>query len=517
MYRQIVVHPEDRYLQRILWTKDKQVTDYCLNTVTYGPASAPYLALRVLRQLASDESNRFPLGAEVLKRDVYMDDILGGAATLETCQQLRHQLLRSTDALLPSAEHSVLGLRWSPEDDHLSLTVRRSDNVAPTKRTILSQTARLFDPLGWLAPIVVGAKLLIQTTWLQQLDWDAPLATEEATAWARLEGELPILEEIKIPRWFHCHASVDTIEIHGFSDASERACAAVVYLRVVNAGEAYISIVMAKTKVAPLKRVSLPRLELCAASLLAKLIGHLQTSLELSAVPTFLWTDSTVTLAWIRGHPAKWTTYVANRVAEIQRLTRDAMWRHVPGAENPADCASRGISPRELSEHPLWWQGPGFLRGDPTSWPKDPSLPEQSDLPERRTVRCLVVAEVEEPEELTRFSSLRRRLLRVSAWAWRSWSHRKAVDCDGLARDLPPTLSPDEIDAALTRWIRVVQATTFRGSWGLSELAARCQGRFVNSHPSSMIRESYESEEESSTRYWIRINDIRSYCRPTRT
>ncbi|XP_011884102.1 PREDICTED: uncharacterized protein LOC105571243, partial [Vollenhovia emeryi] len=428
MYRQIVVHPDDRYLQRILWTEGKQATDYCLNTVTYGLARAPYLALRVLRQLASDESNRFPLGAEVLKRDVYMDDILGGAATLETCRQLRHQVsmlctaggfplrkwaanraslladvppahqLRSTDALLPTAEHSVLGLRWSPEDDHLSLTVRRSDNAAPTKRTILSQTARLFDPLGWLAPIVVRAKLLIQTTWLQQLDWDAPLATEEAAAWARLEEELPILEGIKIPRWFHCNASADTVEIHGFSDASERACAAVVYLRVVNAGEACISIVMAKTKVAPLKRVSLPRLELCAASLLAKLIGHLQTSLEMNAVPTFLWTDSTVTLAWIRGHPAKWTTYVANRVAEIQRSTGDAMWRHVPGAENPADCASRGISPRELSEHPLWWQGPGFLRGDPTSWPKDPSLPEQADLPEQRTVRCLVVAEVEEPE-----------------------------------------------------------------------------------------------------------------------
>ncbi|KMQ84502.1 gag-pol polyprotein precursor, partial [Lasius niger] len=288
MYRQVMVHPEDRDLQRILWRKTEG-NEFRLNTVTYGLACAPYLAIRVLRQLANDEESRFPLGAEALRRDIYMDDVLTGAASLE-----------------------------------------RSTGVPPTKRTILSQTARLFDPLGWLAPIVIRAKLVIQAAWLQRLEWDAPLAVEEAATWTTLEEELPLVEQIRIPRWFRGDPG-SLVKIYGFSDASEQAYAAVVYLRVIEGGLPHISLVMAKTRVAPLKRVSLPRLELCAASLLAKLASHVCSTLSLETSPVFLWTDSTVALSWIRGHPAKWTTFVANRVAEIQRLNRDAKWRHVPG------------------------------------------------------------------------------------------------------------------------------------------------------------------------------------------
>lgn len=130
-------------------------------------------------------------------------------------------------------------------------------------------------------------------------------------------------------------------QLYGFSDAFERAYAAVVYLRAVVDGQPSTSLVMAKTKVAPLKRVSLPRLELCAAALLSKIAEQVWTTLDLDASRVYLWTDSTVTLGWVRGHPARWTTFVANRVAEIQRTNPDARWRHVPGRDNPADCASR--------------------------------------------------------------------------------------------------------------------------------------------------------------------------------
>ncbi|KMQ89240.1 gag-pol polyprotein precursor [Lasius niger] len=293
MCRQIAVHPEDRSLQRILWREENQLAEYTLNTVTYGLACAPYLALRVLRQLATDEEERFPQGAETLRRDVYMDDVLTGASTLESCRRLWEQvsslcmaggfplkkwatntedllrdvplecrLLPSADALLPAIDHAVLGLRWSPATE-CAPTVRRSPGVPPTKRTILSQTARLFDPLGWLAPIIVRAKLIIQATWLQQLEWDAPLTAEKAAAWGTLEEELPLMEWIRLPCWFKTDAAKAN-ELHGFSDASERAYAAVVYLRAVVDGQPSTSLVMAKTKVAPLKRVSLPRLELSA-------------------------------------------------------------------------------------------------------------------------------------------------------------------------------------------------------------------------------------------------------------
>ncbi|XP_029171327.1 uncharacterized protein LOC114940743 [Nylanderia fulva] len=327
VYRQIQLHPDDRDLQRILWAEDNEVREYRLNTVTYGLASALYLAIRVLRQLASDEANRFPLGVDVLQHDVYVDDILTGAADLDVARCLlgqvtslcmaggfplkkwasndnrlleiipvEHQLGTTTGARLPADEHSVLGLRWNREEDTFSLSVQLTPSAPPTKRTVLAQTARLFDPLSWLASILVRTKLLIQSAWLQQLEWDAPLLREDTAAWTALEEELPSLKEIRLPRWLHSNTPHSSVALHGFSDASERAYAAVVYSRVEDGGLPRINLVVAKRRVAPLKRVSLPRLELCGAALLSKLAKHVRLSLGLERSAVTLWTDSTVTL-----------------------------------------------------------------------------------------------------------------------------------------------------------------------------------------------------------------------------
>ncbi|XP_011687068.1 PREDICTED: uncharacterized protein LOC105449509 [Wasmannia auropunctata] len=446
MYRQILVHPDDRDLQRILWGGDA-VGEYRLNTVTYGLACAPYLAIRTLHQLAEDEGKCFPLGAQALQRDTYVDDVLSGASTLDEALRLQQQLSRLCTA-------GGFPLRkWSANHDAVL--------QGCAKRSLLSGTARLFDPLGWLAPVTVRAKLLIQTTWLQHLEWDAPLGDEEAAAWATLERELPLLEEVQVPRWMHCDAPGTHVEFHGFSDASERAYAAVVYLRASDEDGVRTSLVLAKTKVAPLRQVSIPRLELCAAALLTKLVAHLRTTLALSTAPVHLWTDSTVTLGWIRGHPTKWTTYVANRVAEIQRAAPDARWHHVPGKDNPADCASRGMAPRELRSHTLWWRGPEFLGKDESQWPGDGVAAPRNREPE--------------PDELVRFSSLAR-LLRVTAWMCR-WRTRR------VAKGAPAgTLTAEELDLALNRWVRVVQGSAFR-----AELEDVLAGRGV-SHRSPLRR-----------------------------
>ncbi|XP_025264638.1 uncharacterized protein LOC112638004 [Camponotus floridanus] len=301
-----------------------------------------------------------------------------------------HRLQRETRDWRPHEAHSTLGLQWHPATDDFSFATRHIALPSVTKRSVLSLVAQLFDPLGWLAPVVVRAKIAFQSTWLQGLEWDAPLDDTSASAWVTFHAQIPVLEQI---------------------------------------------------------RVSLPRLELSAAVLLCRLAKHALAILDLTA-PLHLWTDSTVTLGWIRGHPSRWQTYVANRVSEIQRTTPQAAWHHVPGQDNPADCASRGLSPKELQSHPLWWQGPPWLSLDATAWPTAVGHITEEHLPEKRTrvhVKA-TAAPMSEAAELVRFSSLKR-LLRVTAWC-RWWLRVREDRATGTQQRFPSTLSTEEIERA---------------------------------------------------------------------
>lgn len=378
MYRQILVHPDDRDLQRILWryNESSEIREYHLNTVTYGLACAPFLAMRTLRQLADDEEERYPHGAAVIRHDVYMDDVVtdtieealavqqqindlclaGGFPlrkwssnnpTLLVNVPVEHRMQQESREWRPNETQAMLGLKWHPAEDCFLFATRHITVTQITKRTALSLTSRLFDPFGWLAPTVVRAKIFLQQIWLQGLGWDDPLSDALSRKWLNYQEELLLLEQIRVCRWIGKYSSSTNVEVHGFADASEGAYAAVVYLRIKQENSWDIALLAAKTKVAPVKRVSLPRLEFCAATLLARLVARLQSVLELVEVPLHLWSDSTIALGWIRGHPSRWQTYVANRVSEIQTTVPDALWHHIPGRENPADCASRGLLPRK--------------------------------------------------------------------------------------------------------------------------------------------------------------------------
>ncbi|XP_029679981.1 uncharacterized protein LOC115245695 [Formica exsecta] len=465
MYRQILVHPDDHNFQRVLWRRDNtsEVREYNLNTVTYGLACAPFLAFRTLRQLADDEESRFPHGAAALRRNCYVDDIVSEANTLSEATTLQRELpLRKWAAnceetltgvpqehRLIKAQHtwedehqSTLGLLWYSRSDQFSFTIKARTTSEYTKRRVLTETARLFDPLGWLAPMVIRAKILIQSTWLQGLEWDAPFPPAKQRQWRLLLEELPQLENLRIPRWLQTGDEASTLQIHGFADASERGYAAAVYLRTSNGDTATIHLLAAKA-------------------------------------PTYLWSDSKVTLHLDPGHASRWKTYVANRVAQIQLTLPNAQWRHVPGRENPADCASRGIAPSELAHHALWWTGPEWLRQPELSWPKK-NLEAPKDEPPEKTATTHHAAAVEiEPELLLRFSSLHR-LLRVTAWCLR-W--RRSVVRLQLPRDATPTvLQPAELDEALYRWLRIVQSLHYP-----KDIAAINANRIV-SHRSSLSK-----------------------------
>ncbi|XP_071640001.1 uncharacterized protein [Temnothorax longispinosus] len=348
MYRQIVVHP-DCDLQRIVWRYNPQMTivEFILLTVTYGLACAPFLAIRTLKQLAKDERARYPIGAETLEDDTYVDNVTSGASTLTKALKKRDELIsickaggfplkkwaandaallkgippedRLQDAQRPwhvQDSQSLLGVLWNPSRNDFSFSIKAKEMTQATKRTVLSLTAQLFDPLGWLAPVVIRAKLFIQTAWMQGFDWDTPMPAEDADRWRDFHKELPVLENVRIPRWMKHGPPGSLLELHGFADASERAYAAVLYLRAETENGIVTTLVCAKTKVAPLKKISLARLELCAADLLTRLTEHTLTVFQLT-IPAHLWFDFEVVLAWIRSHPARWKTFVANRVTSI--------------------------------------------------------------------------------------------------------------------------------------------------------------------------------------------------------
>jgi len=491
MYRQILVTPGDRRYQRILWrsSTSEPVREFELTTVTYGLACAPFLAIRTLRQLADDEKLRFPRGSIALRRDCYVDDIITGASSRVDAIELQHELrqlcmaggfplrkwaanhseilsgippehrLTTNSHTWEHEEHNTLGLRWLPADDVFAFAIETRTIVTFTKRRVLAETARLFDPLGWLSPVVMRAKILLQSTWLRKLEWDDPLPSPDAQQWRLFFEDLPKLKLIRVTRWLGCDSGRPSLELHGFADASERGYAAVVYLRVTETSTCSVHLLAAKSKVAPLRPVSLPRLELCAASLLTTLVNNTREVLSLSSAPITMWSDSKVTLHWIQGHASRWKTYVANRVAHIQEMLPAAHWRHVPGKQNPADCASRGIAPGELITHPLWWTGPAWLRESADSWPaENESLPD-SEVPELRTNSHVAVARpLEEPELLLKFSALHL-LLRVTAWCLR-WRHPRN-------RTPEQVLTSKEINEALTYWLRMVQSLHYS-----SEVAA---------------------------------------------
>ncbi|XP_025262628.1 uncharacterized protein LOC112637359 [Camponotus floridanus] len=315
------------------------------------------------------------------------------------------------------------------------------------------------------------AKILIQSAWLQKIDWDTPLPSPDTLAWRNLLSQLPRLNEIKVSRWLGSDGPHSHVELHGFADASERGYAAVVYLRSSTGRGTTLHLLTAKGKVAPVKPVSLPRLELCAAALLTNLVVHTRTLLSLSSAPVFLWSDSRVTLHWIHGHASRWKTYVANRVSLIQERLPETRWRHVPGKDNPADCASRGVLPSDLVGHPLWWTGPSWLLEDQARWPNNDGALLNAAVPEQRAVALLsaAVKDVSESAFLLRFSSLHR-LLRVTAWClrWRRTGTRRSR----TTADAALSLVSCEIEDALLHWIRTTQTLHFLG-----EITALSKGR----------------------------------------
>lgn len=487
MFRQVEVAEPDVEYQRIVWrlNSTQPIKDYRLSTVTFGMACAPYLAVRTLMQIATDIQAEYPVAAHAIRNCFYVDDFMTGADNIKDALLLQTQIIQVLKAakfelrkwssnknqliesVLPADREfesflninldnmvKTLGIDWQPTTDEFRIKVQQSSSeLVYTKRTLLAEAARLFDPLGWVAPSVIIAKIIFQKLWLLGLSWDDPLPVAVNDEWKEFRKNLSRLENIKIPRWVSTYTTTTDVQLHGFCDASERAYAAVLYLRVADQNNyVRVHLITAKTKVAPIKQVSLPRLELCGAVLLANLIETVQKDLHPKSIHA--WTDSTIVLSWLRQHPNKWKTFVANRVSEIHTLVKQNIWNHVVSRDNPADCASRGVNPSELEAHPLWWYGPDWLKQPVREWPKNKINDYQTEVELKHVSTHMVSVHDFYDELLSRFSSITR-LIRVTSYCLRIVKRRSpnAVKTTWL--------TPDELQAAQLIWIKHSQSTAF--------------------------------------------------------
>ncbi|XP_074101283.1 uncharacterized protein LOC141528903 [Cotesia typhae] len=262
--------------------------------------------------------------------------------------------------------------------------------------------------------------------------------------------------------------------------------AAVVYLRVTDhKGNSKVTLVCSKTRVAPIKRLTIPRLELSAAVLLAHLIRHTQSTLELQDVPVFLWTDSSITLAWVKNNPMKWKEYIGNRVSTIHQTLPNACWRYTSGKLNPADCASRGLNASQLISHHLWWTGPPWLAQSPEHWPISVPPSPTEDLEERPGISLTAVIQpsiwdlIDLPCVKTFHKGLNK-LLRIIALCQRAISYFKRIPNSNVSTS---PIGPADLEKAKLFWIKATQQAYFS-----SEISTIVSGKpLAKSHALSRL------------------------------
>jgi hypothetical protein len=486
MYRQIQIQPQYYDYQRFVWRFDEisEIQTYRLKTVTFGVSSAPYLAIRPLHQLASDERHNFPNAYDHITKNMYVDDLLSGSDNTENALKLKTEisecLARGTfslrkwasneKSLLPnSVVHTseinldkegiskTLGIIWNCNSDHIQYRIKLRDvNVVKTKRVVLSLTAQLFDPLGLIAPVVVTAKIFLQKLWTAKLEWDEKLPNYLENQWDNFVKTLSDLNDVIIPR---CVIGVQTpaqVELHGFCDSSQLAYGACIFVKSCDKnGDIQVRLLTAKSRVAPIKTQTLPRLELCGAVLVSELMTEVKKSLNCEIDNEFYYTDSTIVLSWLAASPNTWTTFVANRVSKIQTLTNIENWTHVPSNSNPADIISRGCTPKQLIDNKLWLNGPTFLWQNETDHSDNiKNIINPSETEERRRIVCTkAVINNESSELLLKYSSFKK-LINVIALCFRFYNKIKGEKITG-------PLSVKEIRFSHNVIVKLVQQEAF--------------------------------------------------------
>ncbi|XP_053690825.1 uncharacterized protein LOC128739367 [Sabethes cyaneus] len=533
MFHQISIREQDRHSQRFLWRNNPKETleTFLMDVVTFGSSSSPASAQFVKNKNAEEFATQFPRAVEAIVRNHYVDDFLDSfeddkqAARVSNETrfihhqggfQLRNWLSNSADVLREMKEEDpqdskslclkptegsdrVLGMLWLTVNDELQFAMKMKDEIQqvidsagrPTKRQLLKCLMGIFDPLGLLSVFLVHGKILLQDVWRAGLQWDEKVPDDIFDRWTRWTGLFPKVRDLRIPRCYFAGANAqlyEFLELHVFVDASEVAFSAVAYFRVVKpSGEAECSLVAARTKVAPLKPLSIPRLELQAAVLGTRLMSSVLESHTVEVKQCVLWSDSATVLAWLRADHRQYKQYVACPIGELLSTTDVAQWRWVPSKLNPADAATKwGKCPCPAAAD-VWFTGPEYLSQPEEHWPK-----QRTSLipPEEELRSCYVVQEHLIPDRVVEFNrfSKWRRLSRAVAYV-----HRFIDNISRRLRGEQPEilhLTQEELKKAKNSLMRMVQWEVYP-----EEMIALSTGRTELAKSSSLFKKSPAVDE----------------------
>ena len=463
MFHSFHVNPAHRDFLRFLWFQDntpgKPIVEYRMNVHLFGNGPSPAVATFGLRKTAKDGEEKFgKAAANFVHRNFYVDD---GLTSLPTIQETI-QLVTSAQSMLATANlrlHKVvsnsvevmeafptedrgkdirnldlrrdslpaqrsLGVYWDLNSDTFTFKVSLPDKPY-TRRGVLAIINSIYDPLGLAVPVLLEGRLLLQQLVTMgkmksngSLGWDDPLPDALLHQWKRWSSSLPDLAKVSVRRCYHGNnfGDVTRAEIHAFCDASKDAIGTAIYLRLVNRhDEVCTALLFSQSRVAPIHTPSIPRLELCGAVLVTQAVGKLLKEIDMNIDSVTYYTDSKVVLGYIQNESRRFYVYVANRVQIIRRVSEPSQWKHIDTGQNPADLATRCMSPLKLLES-NWLTGPSFLK-DRTVQQNGPEVfPIQDHDPEVRKDVTTHTTQVQKPRTLgsdrfkhfSTFASLRR-------------------------------------------------------------------------------------------------------------
>lgn len=427
MFHQVNIIPKDQHSQRFLWRncdQNKPPDEYVMNVMTFGATCSPASAQFVKNMNAAAFKDEFPRAYHSIVYNHYVDDMLDSCDSVQEALTLIEQVKKihhnggftirkwksNSDNVMNSLENTqvdqqeaqnlnmdteqsfekVLGLWWNVKADSFTYLLRFNKGNAdvlkgskrPTKREVLRVLMSIFDPLGLIAHYLSYLKCLMQEIWSSRIDWDEEINDQHFQKWLRWVKLLPTIERLNIPRCYT--ADFDTLQnvnkqLHVFVDASKQNCVAVAYLRLETSGKVKCCLVGAKTKVAPLKLMSIPKLELVAAQIGARLSVNLSESFSFKTNATF-WTDSKTVMNWINSDAKAINgQFIAFRTAEIQELTSIQSWKYVPSKMNVADEATKWNKNPELDMSGRWFHGPEFLYLPENQWPERKFVKERDE------------------------------------------------------------------------------------------------------------------------------------------